>query len=488
MSGVRGIARNFLAVGGTRLLLAGLAFGFYVYLQGRWDNESLGAFALAQKLFVATLPLPLLGLSFPLVRDLAQRTRPAAALVASGTALALVVAVLGAAVLGGLGMLLWPESPELQRALWLVGLALVPGALVLVAETRLTSQERLTVVAGVNTVESLLRTLLWLALAAAGLGLTALFVALLAMRLLAAAAFLRRPDLRAELAPARADRATTRYLLAMCPVFLAVLLLNLLLSRLDMIVLSKLSSLSEVGVYDRSYRLYELTLMIPSLLSTVLWPVVAREVGLGDRPVERLMHPLVRLLLVAGLPLAMLLAAFSEPIVGLLFSKLTGAEVARAALALRWLACAPVLIAIDQSLAMLLVASHRQDLDLRVLALSCLVYVTLLVLLVPRHGCVGAAAATLIGAGVQLIVRYTTVRLALRAPGLARVAALPLLAAAAMAATLVVVAPLAPLLAPFAALAAFVAAVAVLRVVTPAELLALRTAIASRRPPADGGA
>lgn len=479
MTDVRTIARNFLAVGGSRLLLAGLSFGFYLYLQRRWDDTALGAFVTVQALFMVTLPLPLLGLNYPLVRDFAQARRPAPQLMASAAALGLIVAALGMLLFGLVGLLLYEDF--VRPALWLVGASLIPGGLAVLAETRLTAQERLPIVARVSSLETLLRTGAWIALVVLGFGLTSLFVALLATRVVAALAYLRRDELRADLAPRLVDRATVRYLLTLCPVFLAMLLLNAGVARLDFLLLGSLSGLDEVGVYSRPYKIFELLLMVPTVLATVTFPAFARHVARGERPIAELLHPLLRMLLVVGLPLALLLGVLAGPLIALLFSQLSGAELERTTLALRWLSLAPVLVAVDQSMAMLLVASHRQDLDLRVLACACTLYAVLLLVLIPRYGCVGAAAATLIAAAGQVLIRYAVVRASLRTPGIAAVAGGPLAAGAISLGALLLVRPLSPLAAPFAAAVAFVAAIAVLRVVSRKDLAALRAALQSRR-------
>jgi len=465
--------RNLGSASLMRLVSAALSFALFTFLARRWSATMLGEFATVFAVFTLLQQAPLLGLHFVLGRDVAARPETRAELATNAAVLSLGVSVVLAAAVAAAGMLLYPSS--MWAAFGLLGLSLVPTALIVVAESLLWGGERMGTVMSVNAVESAFRVIGCLSVVLMGYGLTGIWVVWLAGRLLVAGIYLRLGVLGDAIRPRNVDPATLRRLLRISPIFLGLMMLGAAVSRIDFLLLSKLGTLRDVGLYSGAYRVFELALMVPMLTSFVLFPVLARTLAASEADFNRLTGHIFRTYIVAGFPLALLLAFLAPRLIVLLF----GRPFAEAAIVLQILSIAPVLAGLDQILTSVQLARHRQGDDLFVLALACALYVILLCVLIPRFGFVGAGIATLAVALFQPALRYVVTRRRAGLPPLLHVAIRPALAALAMGGVLLASRGWGFGVGPILALIVYGTGLLLLGVVSVRDLTALRAVIAS---------
>jgi O-antigen/teichoic acid export membrane protein len=472
MLDLRRIIRSFFSAAFMRLVSAGLSFVFFVLLARARGDVALGEFSTVLAFFIFSQNLPLLGLHLALIRDVSADHASLPRLGANAAVLGLAASIPCAAALGLVGLFLYP--PSTHAAFALVALSLIPSAVIAVSESLLTAQERVDVVATLSVAENLARVLLWLGVLWSGLSTTAFFAVLLATRVGAVAAHYRWGRLRPLARRALVDATVLRRLLGMCPTFLAILLLAAGINRLDFLVLSRMGTLKDVGLYAAAYRVYEMALMVPQLLSVALYPALSRAIQRSPEASAEIVRKVFRVYTLLGVPCAVLLLYGSAPLLQLIY----GARFETAHVALEWLVAAPLLAALDQVLTTVLFAHHRQNLDLKVLIVSCGTYAVLLGTLIPRHGYEGAAAATLIVAALQVAFRYWIVRTRLGMQGLLSVLARPLAAGLVMAVVCHLTSALPLVATAAAALAAYAVALPALGGLSWSELRGLRSALA----------
>lgn len=471
MPNVRKLIRNFTSAAGMRVAVSAVSFAFFVLLARRWGSIELGEFATVFSFFVVLQQAPLLGLHVPFIRDLARRPDSLHEMGPSAAVLAIAIAGVLGALLGLVGERYYPAS--MQPSFWLVGVSLVPGALLVIGESAFVSQERLGRVAALSIGENLVRTCVWLVLLVLGYGLTALFLALAILRALTLLAYYGPPDLRPVLRFGRCRRDAVAGLLGSCPIFLGILVLAATINRLDFIMLSRLGTLEQVGLYSAPYKVYETALMVPSVLALALFPAFATTFATSERHFEHLVRQSLRVCLTAGVPCAIALSFLAD----LLMVALFGSVFQTAAPVLVILAVGPVLVAMDQCLTMAMLASGRERLDLRVLACACGYYAIALRMLIPAMGIDGAALATASAAAVQVAVRYRLVRTRLGMRSMADVAWRPVVAGVLMAATGWATRPASLIGALFLGSAVYAATLALLRAVTRADVQWIRRAL-----------
>ena len=456
-----------------RLVSAALSLALFTFLARRWSASMLGEFATVFAVFTLLQQAPLIGLHFVLGRDAAARPETKAELATNAAVLSLAVSVVLGGAVAVLGMILYPAS--MWAAFGLLGLSLVPTAPIVVAESLLWGGERMGLIMSVNALESAIRVVGCVAVVLMGYGLTAIWAVWLVGRVMVAGIYLRMGVLGDGIQPRKVDRAVLRRLLRMSPTFLGLMLLAAAVSRIDFILLSKLGTLRDVGLYSGAYRIYELALMAPMLASYVLFPMLARTLAASETDFNQLTRGAFRTYIVVGLPMALLLAFLAPTLIVLLFGK----PFAEAAIVLQLLSVAPVLAGLDQILTSVQLARHRQGDDLFVLGLACGAYVILLCVLIPLYGFIGAAIATVATTAIQLALRYAVTRRRAGLPPLLRFAVRPALAALVMAGVLASARGWWLGAGPILGLVAYAVALLLLGVVTARQLVALRSAITS---------
>lgn len=203
----------------------------------------------------------------------------------------------------------------------------------------------------------------------------------------------------------------------------------------DVILLGFLGYLSQVGYYAAAYRIVTLLQVIPTAYFTAIFPALARSHASRQRPAgSDLPQRTAYYALAVSMPVALLLLDRSDWIIELLFGSSFQPSIAP----LRWLVWSLPAVTFRAVFRNLLLTSHQEVTNLLLSLVTALLNVALNLALIPRHGIVGAAVATLVSEIVLLAATAWRVRTSLGPLGILRPAAGPLLASAAMAALLLV--------------------------------------------------
>ena len=442
---------------GARVGMAVLNYGLFWLLSHRLGTAALGGYSLLMNVFYMSALLPLLGLSTALTRRAATEREHVGLEMSNAIVFATPVALAITLLIATLG----PASygPELRTPFWLLGLSLLPTASSLVSESTLLGLERVADIARVQFVEALLRTVLAVGAVSLGYGLTGVFAVFLALRCGVAVAYRFHPMLP------RFDRhavsaAVQRRSWHEVPVFLGIGLLAALSQRVDIVALSRMAGLHEAGVYAAASRLYDASLMLPTIAALSVMPTLARLFASDRAYFQGVLVLAMRLSLGAGFAIALAVAALAGPIIALLYKP----EMAAATPVLRWLIFCAVLVTLDQILSSTMMAAKAQAHDLGALAISVTVLVGAMLLLVPRLGATGAAMAVALAIACRVGYRVRWVVRLLELQHLARDLSRVLVAAAVGVAVLVVVLPVGA----FAALAGSLAAYLLVLIVSGA--------------------
>jgi O-antigen/teichoic acid export membrane protein len=172
----------------------------------------------------------------------------------------------------------------------------------------------------------------------------------------------------------------------------------------DVVLLGLLASLEDTGRYGGAYRFYLFTLSLLAVYFVVLFPDLVERGNEGRAALGReLRRSLARTAVPFALGLA-LVAACAPRLLSLLF----GAGYETAGGSLRILLLASFVALLNGHARQALVASGRQQADLRNVVVSTLAHVLAKSLLIPRFGIEGAALGTLLGEGVLLLSSWTS--------------------------------------------------------------------------------
>jgi O-antigen/teichoic acid export membrane protein len=89
--------------------------------------------------------------------------------------------------------------------------------------------------------------------------------------------------------------------------------------RIDAVMLSIMAPERVVGWYGAAYRVFDILMFLPSIYSTALFPVLSKSWGKNNRMLALTTQKSVDYILLAGIPVSVVIFAFSSQIVRILF-------------------------------------------------------------------------------------------------------------------------------------------------------------------------
>jgi O-antigen/teichoic acid export membrane protein len=184
--------------------------------------------------------------------------------------------------------------------------------------------------------------------------------------------------------------------------------------RVGLVLLAWLRGEAEVGVYGAAFRLFEACLLLQGPLLAASFPALASGVP-GEAGYGRAFRLVVRILSLLSLSLAALLVVEGEEILVALF----GEPYRPAGTPLVWLGLSLPLSCLAAPMLSLLIARDRERTYTRIMAAGAVLAPALGLILIPRYGIGGAAAAAL---AVELVVLLAVLRPAARLGALEGVA------------------------------------------------------------------
>jgi PST family polysaccharide transporter len=281
---------------------------------------------------------------------------------------------------------------ETFNGLVLISFSLLPGVLLYVSVSFLYAFDHMAAASGVFIVETIVRTVLGLAIVYFGLGMYWLLVSFTFSRVVAAglAAWAQTKHLGW---PGRAwSREVLRDMLAAVPTFAVMAILATVYWRLHVVMLSKMCDAEAVGQYSAGYRLMDLIAFAGGSLLTATYPAMSRLFHRVREDFKLLLDKGVQYTLAGYLPIAVAVHELSPKIIALFFGENFGPAVE----ALRLLTWVTFPLTLAKLFANSLVIAGRQDLDLRVNAYRLLWNVALSCVLIAKFGMLGACWAMLI--------------------------------------------------------------------------------------------
>lgn len=199
-------------------------------------------------------------------------------------------------------------------------------------------------------------------------------------------------------------RQFTALMKATLPLGLAVIL-NSLYARLDVVLISLLRPVAEVGRYVLAYRVMELALTFAAMFASAALPVLSRAVDDVER-FGRLVNASLRFVSLLMLPAATCCLVLAHPLVLLL----GGAQFTASAAPLRWLSVAVLASGYNIVLGIVIIAFDGQRRALWLNVSGLMLNLVLNLLLIPIYGIVGAAAVTSLSEALVTVGAFVIVR------------------------------------------------------------------------------
>jgi len=193
-----------------------------------------------------------------------------------------------------------------------------------------------------------------------------------------------------------------RQLGRLAPTFLLTTVFATIYWRIDVLMLSKLAAVEDVGYYGAAYRLFEIGMVVPQSLCLSVYPQVAAAASSNPQQLELIGRNALRYLLAICLPAAVFIALAARPLLGLLY----GAEFESAAPTLAVLVWTLIPFSLVRYHAYVLIAAGRQRIDLLLNVAMSVINVLLNLFLIPRYNHFGAACATLAALCILALLQH----------------------------------------------------------------------------------
>jgi O-antigen/teichoic acid export membrane protein len=182
--------------------------------------------------------------------------------------------------------------------------------------------------------------------------------------------------------------------------------LGILNYNFDSIMLGFLLGPAAVGLYNAAYRPVTAALAVPATGFIGLYAALSRAHAESPEFFRLLVSRSLAVSSIVALPLGICGTFFADPLIHLLF----GPQYAAAVPVLQVLAWSAALVILRGTFRQALNAAGRQRLDLRCAGLAAALNVGLNVILIPRYGMMGAAAATIVSDVVWLALGMVYVK------------------------------------------------------------------------------
>jgi O-antigen/teichoic acid export membrane protein len=366
--------------------------GLLVLAAGQLGHAGFGRFSFALALAVIFETLMDFGLKEVTTRAVATSPGDAASYLRNTFGLKLVLGGLSMAALALTAGLLRPEI-EVWWVAVLLGLAAVLRSYMTTIRSVFYGLDRFDLETAVFVSDRVLVLCLGAMVLLAGYGPLGLAAAFVAARLVA---FLVASGLATRLLGPPLpvfDLAFWRDLQVRALPFGAFVVVLQLYNYVDTVMLGVMRGDAETGLYNAGYRAYEGFAHVPSIISAVLAPRLAREF-VSDRSRHRRTARLGMWTAAAlGIPATIVAIVAAAPLTNLLF----GAEYAASAGVLRILATGFVAVFPLAVLYAIAISANAERLLVATAAIGCLVNGVANLILIPGYGMTGAAIATVIG-------------------------------------------------------------------------------------------
>jgi len=383
--------RNIIWLAGAEVINKSISFLYIAYLARTLGSAEFGIYAVILVFVNLAITLTEWGLGMVIVRDVTRDRRSAGKYVANSLLIQLMAFILVTACVVPLVYLLG-YAPNVRYLIFIA----TSGALFFSSsksfEAIFRAHERFDYPAIISVIITIVRAVLYIAGIRAGFGLHGVILASVAVAVLSLA--LNATFSHRKLGPFHLsfDRGLWKYLLREGLAFALLGLIMLIYFRADTVILSKLRGETVTGWYNAAFRIFELLLLFPTLISTSVFPMMSR-LHIGSKDLNRMVYQkYLEYMLLLGLPMAIGLTILSDRVILLIF----GDQFIPSAGALSILMWTLMIAFLNSPPAAVLNSGHRQWMVVVVTLLATFLNVALALLLIPLYSLEGAAFATLL--------------------------------------------------------------------------------------------
>jgi O-antigen/teichoic acid export membrane protein len=293
-------------------------------------------------------------------------------------------------------------SPEILAAVIIGGLTLLATAITEICEGIFIGIENPRYYTLICSVENIVRVGCSILAVRAGYGLSELMLVMGITRLLAV--FLNLYTLHKLLAFSREkiEVAFIRHVFHASKVFALTITLAAIYGRLDILILSQMRGLAEVGIYSVAFKFIAATQLLIYSFSNSLYPFFSRLYQQHDEQLGIVFHNIIYYLLIFTIIVTVMITMLSEKII--IFC--LGSQFNDSIIILQVMSISLVPYAIKNVASFAMLSSYHQINDLKINIYVLIVTIILNIFLIFWHGAVGAAIAFVLSNIIYNVFQY----------------------------------------------------------------------------------
>lgn len=402
MSKVRLAARNAVSLFASDVFDRGASFILYALVARFLGTREFGQIALAVNLFYVFHIFAVLGMKALMTREIASERDNTGRYLLNGSFLLLVSTLVSIGTLWGLVHVL-AYAEDTAFVIMFLSLGLIPYSLSAICEATFQAWERMQYIAYTYAAANAAKLLFAVVLLMAGYGLTAVVAVLVGARLLT---FILQSWLVFRNIAMPVLSLDFRFCVSMLRksmTFLGMEGVHTFRRSLNTILLSKFGGEVAVGLYSAARQLHLPANMVFTSVAVSVYPAMCRRFGGHAQNLKRIADTTLGLLLTIALPATIGLYMLAEPALVFVYGS---REFVESVPALRVMTWAFISGAVTSILGQVLLASHRERINLRIVMVNAVLNVVLGFILISQFGIMGAAMTTLIVSYANLIQYY----------------------------------------------------------------------------------
>lgn len=354
----------------------------------RWrEPEEIGRFTVVMSFYMLFFTICSLGLSPFIVNEISRRLsdekKTETERFIGTTMISLLVWGIFCAVLMTISGIIFSPSNEIRISTLILSFAMIPTGAITCAESVSISFGKARLIAVVNTLENLLRTIIPVALIFYGFSLPFVCAAFVFVRFVSFAVYFFANFSISKITIF--DREVFRKLLKAAPTFAGITILASLNWQVVTMLLGRFSTEIEAAKYGVASRFLIPVMILMAGYAGVIQPLLANKT---DEKLGVFLSKIIKNLLLLATFASLLAPFFSEIVLKILF----GENYAQSAPSLNILALTVVPFCAVMIVGRGLVATNSQYIDLIANAVGIAVCAVIGMLLIPKYGAVGAAA------------------------------------------------------------------------------------------------
>lgn len=385
------ITKNSAIIFFNRLINPVIAMVLVIYVARYLSVEDMGKYSFIRSYFSIFMVIASFGLQRPLIRDIAKNKKSVGIYFFNSALLGLVSSI-GMIGLAGVIVNLANYSADVRTGIYIISFSLLATTLNEYCQAVFAAFEKF----GQNTIiilaSSVVRTVAAILFLISGYGLIALISVILAVNFLELLLKLIVVKKMIGTIPMKLEPVFQKNLIRMIPTFTLISVLSVIYWRIDILMLSKMTTMVEIGIYAAAYRLMETCKGLPLSIARAMFPGLSQMCGSDAARAKEMTGKIFKWTALMIIPLATGTSMLSGEIISFFYKT-------------KFIAAVPVLqiliwtivpYGFAMILANLLVASNLQRYDLRVNLVALGVNVILNYFFIKKFSYLGASYATLI--------------------------------------------------------------------------------------------